>query len=817
MSATYHLQLANLKHGIFRIRRYAGGAIVQRVITGLLLILLMLTGESQAQTCSSSIPPTTPTSRFTDNGDGTVTDSATGLMWKQCSEGQTTAGAGGCSGTASAFTWQQALQRAQQVNAGAAGQPLGYADWRVPNIKELISLVERACTSPAINIGLFPPVPTSEAFGFWSASPQADFLGAAWVMFIGLGESGYDNESVGNYVRLVRGGQSFSPPITSHFRLPTNLTDQTVNVSFPITIEALLSNGQRDTSFNGKVTLSTNYSSHKVLPSSIELINGVATVDVIIDSAGTGAKVIAMYGSLSGSSNAFDVVNSAAVPTTLFIQLVDQAGQPFISNSFLDLSDSANNFEHYENWPNNPGNGSYVYKNLDADHYTFQAISGVTGFASEKITIEIATGTSPQTQVETVRMRGTSKPPVLLVPGIMGSTIEGIGRYSNMNTYPVLSKNPPTPANELKIFNNFLWLADGGFDDIATELETDYTVYDVPWDWRVSLTCPEFTSCPNAWRLYLMKAIDDAKKDPEHDGIIKFQKVDIVAHSMGGLLVRAYIQSPDYRNDIDKFAMVGTPNEGSAKAYYMAEGGDPARADRIDGCTFPTDKLGMSCFYARSTDALYKAMNYGQTPFAQYENFLTVPPYYVITTNYAVVPDPSKLVQFYAENVPTARQLQATYSVLKTNSGTPQKLLAEPNKFLEALNSQNLTDYYINESDPNPDSRVRTKIFMSNNNLTLEIINVADPLMSYPEQYHPYKDGVPSGEAIMDYFGDGTVLACSAGLLGEPSCTTRLLFGDIQLNWATLHIDFLKGNDSEHLALMKAFSKEIHEFLNSGR
>lgn len=47
------------------------------------------------------------------------------------------------------------------------------------------------------------------------------------------------------------------------------------------------------------------------------------------------------------------------------------------------------------------------------------------------------------------------------------------------------------------------------------------------------------------------------------------------------MVVRAYIQSSDYDDDIDKFAMLGTPNLGSSNVYYIWEGGDPKLVDDI--------------------------------------------------------------------------------------------------------------------------------------------------------------------------------------------------------------------------------------------
>ena len=150
---------------------------MSRLIAGLLVLLALGIGQAHAQTCNSAIPASTPTSRFTTSADGTATDSATGLMWKRCAEGQAwNPATGACDGTAGTFTWQQALQRAQQVNAGTAGANLGYSGWRVPNQKELGSIVERRCYSPAINETVFP----GTSNWFWSASSYANYSYYAW-------------------------------------------------------------------------------------------------------------------------------------------------------------------------------------------------------------------------------------------------------------------------------------------------------------------------------------------------------------------------------------------------------------------------------------------------------------------------------------------------------------------------------------------------------------------------------------------------------------------------------------------------------------
>lgn len=153
-----------------------------------------------AQTCNPKIIETTPTSRFTDNNDGTVTDTKTGLMWKKCSEGQI--GAGCTGGLIIACTWEGALQQAQAVNAG--GGFAGYTDWRVPNVKELRSIVEEKCYGPAINLTVFPGTPSR---AFWSSSPTAWNTSEAWSVSFSGGYYFSNNKVDLFYVWLVRDGQ----------------------------------------------------------------------------------------------------------------------------------------------------------------------------------------------------------------------------------------------------------------------------------------------------------------------------------------------------------------------------------------------------------------------------------------------------------------------------------------------------------------------------------------------------------------------------------------------------------------------------------
>ena len=158
------------------------------------------------QECPAGITPNTPDSDFAGAGAGMVLHKPTGLVWKRCAEGQSWDGST-CTGTAAGYTWQQAFERVDAVNAAAAGtQNLGATDWRLPNVNELKSIAELACRNPAINLTQFPAV---SAWVFWSGSPVARDPDRAWaVNFYYGGDDGWGNRSLALAVRLVRGGQS---------------------------------------------------------------------------------------------------------------------------------------------------------------------------------------------------------------------------------------------------------------------------------------------------------------------------------------------------------------------------------------------------------------------------------------------------------------------------------------------------------------------------------------------------------------------------------------------------------------------------------
>ncbi len=122
---------------------------------------------------------------YIDNGDETVTDTNTGLMWQKYD-------------SASSTIWEDALLYCEELTLA------GYNDWRLPNINELQSLVDYDEYFPWINTTFFPNTVSSY---YWSSTTTlANGVNAWYVSFFSGGV--YRNpKSDRSYIRAVRGGQ----------------------------------------------------------------------------------------------------------------------------------------------------------------------------------------------------------------------------------------------------------------------------------------------------------------------------------------------------------------------------------------------------------------------------------------------------------------------------------------------------------------------------------------------------------------------------------------------------------------------------------
>jgi hypothetical protein len=120
---------------------------------------------------------------YVDNGDGSVTDTVTGLVWQQAVPPGTYA-------QANAALYCKGLSLA------------GHADWRLPTAIELVSILDLTRATGTINSTYFPNTPTSTAF--WSSTPLAGSSLDGWLVHYGTGHLVYGALSAPSFVRCVR-------------------------------------------------------------------------------------------------------------------------------------------------------------------------------------------------------------------------------------------------------------------------------------------------------------------------------------------------------------------------------------------------------------------------------------------------------------------------------------------------------------------------------------------------------------------------------------------------------------------------------------
>ena len=137
-----------------------------------------------------------PNPRFTDNGDGTVTDNLTGLIWlmdANCFE---------------AAFWADALDECNSLASGSCGlsDDSVAGDWRLPNIKELQSLIDYGRGFPAVHYS-HPSFTSVQSEYYWSSTSRGARTGNAWSVDMGEGHVYWAwKESFQRHVWPVRGG-----------------------------------------------------------------------------------------------------------------------------------------------------------------------------------------------------------------------------------------------------------------------------------------------------------------------------------------------------------------------------------------------------------------------------------------------------------------------------------------------------------------------------------------------------------------------------------------------------------------------------------
>jgi uncharacterized repeat protein (TIGR01451 family) len=258
-----------------------------------------------------------PAPRFNDHGDGTVTDNLTGLMWKK--------DANLPNGT---MTWNEALDYCNNLTLA------GYTDWRLPNRKELLSLIDYSRYDPALPLGYPFTNVRSYSYFYWSSTTYATYPDYAWIVFMWGGDLSSGLKSGRNYyVWPVRSGQvgqlgnsdisvskSDSPdPVTvgNNLTYTITVTNNGPDTATGITLTDILSSSVTyisTTSTQGSYTKSGN-----TVTCNIGTLSNGASATVTIVVTPTTSGTITNSASVTCSETDSNTSNNTATATTTVI------------------------------------------------------------------------------------------------------------------------------------------------------------------------------------------------------------------------------------------------------------------------------------------------------------------------------------------------------------------------------------------------------------------------------------------------------------------------------------------------------------------
>ncbi len=532
------------------------------------------------------------------------------------------------------------------------------------------------------------------------------------------------------------------PPTVSHFEFDPLPGPYMVNEPIPVTIRAFnasttATGQQNQTTFNGCVTLSTN-SSALVSPSTLCFAEGEAFGNLLLD-LGFSSTVLRANGvGLSGESNPFAVTDDRS--GTISGQILG----PLTGQLQIGIRDQTGAIVASPSAPF----GLFTASALMPGWYTVHATNANWRSLTKTVAVR-----ADDTVFVSLKLFDSTKAPVLLVGGMLGSRETGQAWF-----YPVITGEPGSPdPSQLELIDKAS--SPNVWQPLRNVLEPHFTTIDVPWDWRARLDDATVAK-------YLAPVIDEAKGVND--------KVYVVAHSTGGLLVRKYIQSDLYpqRADIEAFAMVATPNQGAAILYYIWEGADPKRTDSVP---HPDTDL-----YSETIGKVFKKTE-GLTLYDG--DRLRVPHI--------------KLWQFIRQYFPMAGDLMMTKHFLLRDGREYPALDVPSPRVLEDLRTSD-TRFRMVAGDANAPEQVRTKLFLSNSaaaeHTAVRWIRVG------PAPLHTgiYADGAPDSGDPLRGRGDGTVLYYDLAAIG----LSHLGQADAQ-------------HAGKHVEMMGVYANEICEFLNS--
>lgn len=521
--------------------------------------------------------------------------------------------------------------------------------------------------------------------------------------------------------------------------------------------------------YSGQVSLEALFGT--ISPNKVHL-DGSDTISVTLNS-NPGINWIMVSDSENGGSGTTDsfYLNGSAIDYgNVKVTVVDGTGNPLAGATVKLLCSSTgstcSNSSVYEQ--DSPSNGAVTFSGVTAGRY----IVSVTyeDHTDTSHILDVGSGFTLLNQNISVSLPvNADLTPIILVPGIIGST------ESESAVIPVIRSS----ESELRLADSFgdLGILNGvGWGAMIDAYHNEYgfeegsSIIACPWNWKQSARIAA---------IKLKECIDKAK------ALTGKTQVDIIAHSMGGLVARAYIQSDDlYDSDVRKVAFIGTPHLGGSEAYELYGGHIPDASTRAVLFRALANMGPDDIFFGVLGDAgvHITSLIEGSTALA-------------LTTNETVV---GNYVRWF---VPTVEELLPTYPVLQyqdSDSGL-HKLSYHKNVFLNALNNDSCPSSCGGLSYNSPSSRfgtgkVEAKMFYNSRVETPHeiVVDPTDRTTSYP-------DGRWINTIRNDNSGDGTVYNDSA-----------TYFVDIGIDTDPVN---LSSDSIKHSKLPYAFISQVGEYI----
>ena len=157
------------------------------------LLTTQTSATSSTSTVQSVLPPESPVN-YTDNNNGTITDNYTKLVWLKCPIGLS--GTACKIGSTSLKEWSKSRDDCSSLNIG------GKKDWRLPTVKELVSIVDTGSFDPSINKKYF--VGTDDSY--WTSTSPAEHLSSKFIVLFSNGSVYFQADNSPSATRCVRSG-----------------------------------------------------------------------------------------------------------------------------------------------------------------------------------------------------------------------------------------------------------------------------------------------------------------------------------------------------------------------------------------------------------------------------------------------------------------------------------------------------------------------------------------------------------------------------------------------------------------------------------